>query len=988
MSMSTLRFLSTGSRPGSIAKGRLALRMTLSVVLCLLVVACGARTGRDLSLKGAYEKFDDRRMETRARAAREDDASQQGDGASADKRLPQRRETLQVRVPTGLSPEDVADGIVSASISGGAAQANSAGRPLASVEVRALESQLRSLQKKIEVKQRDLRGKQSVYDAEKLVLDEMDERHRKARMLLLQGFKIANEQLLQQFLAGLRQEYDQTQPETILGLAQNADLNALALFGRNELAEADEYVDLKKSFIFVGGDVSTGISLGRMDELSNEVGSRILSVNLAGLRLPTALKSLARSMSLPIYLSPGVEAATQRVRLEISKADALDIFDIIIDNYGLALAYDRKMGIARFYTREEFATRMAAAVEMAEEHNKRARNMRKISNLENDEAAIRQIYLDYFQRPDDAGRARSLMNDALVEANYSPGVSQAIISFKQTALTNEGALAALDATHSAERRGQAKTTRDAQFALQDIKAELAKLMTRKLENQRLLTAAKENQQLAEAASQADDGDDADTKPVQQAAGTNLQLLRARVIQDANLKTTEPIFTEKFTIYNSEGSNACGGESTDRVAQIREELIDYFSQLYPDALIAAERMAEREEQRRLDIAEGRIAAPDAVQTPQAPQAGDEQPDATADDAGGQASQTPSPAPDQSDAQGSVAQGSGADTLLDQEAAFSNSGFRRPKITSVADTIIVTAFKHDIELAGSLITNLDQADKQVLVEVFMVNVVKNWQRQLQSRLLNVARDPARVDADLASLPDSILSANPTIVDTDDSGRFGIGGALAFANTATASNSFSINDFKMGLGWTIDFMESNGLGRKVSSPTILALDGCPAKIVKSETRYLPIQTTTAPVVQPGGTTVAGGSTTEYQERTAELKLEVTPKINPLNDHVRLKVNFNDDFFLTSDPNSDKIQSVIDTEFVSAPGDVIVLAGLYTENNAKSRNGLPGTTGVPLLSSILGSTTDQLKSEEMVIFLAPAVITPEAGVTPVNSAEYFDAP
>ena len=195
-------------------------------------------------------------------------------------------------------------------------------------------------------------------------------------------------------------------------------------------------------------------------------------------------------MSLPIYLSPGVEAVTQPVSLEISKANALNILDIIIDNYGLALAYDRKTGIARFYLRHEFASRMAAAIEAAEEHNKRAKNMRKIRDLESDEAAIRQIYLDYFQHPDDAGRARSLMNDALVEANYSLGVSQAIISFKQNALTNEGSLAVLDSTHSTERRGQLKTVRDAQFSLQDIKAEVGRLLTRKLETQRLLTEMK------------------------------------------------------------------------------------------------------------------------------------------------------------------------------------------------------------------------------------------------------------------------------------------------------------------------------------------------------------------------------------------------------------------------------------------------------------------------------------------------------------------
>ncbi|MEL0150112.1 MAG: hypothetical protein VW950_00575, partial [Rhodobiaceae bacterium] len=185
---------------------------------------------------------------------------------------------------------------------------------------------------------------------------------------------------------------------------------------------------------------------------------------------------------------------------------------------------------------------------------------------------------------------------------------------------------------------------------------------------------------------------------------------------------------------------------------------------------------------------------------------------------------------------------------------------------------------------------------------------------------------------------------------------------------------------------FMESYSLGRNVSSPTKLALDGCEAQIEKSETRYLPITSTSAPVVTPGGQTVPGEETTTYEPREATLSLTVTPTINPLNDHVRLKIAFNDDFFLTADANSDKIQSKINTEFIAAPGDVIVLAGLYTEDNSKSRNGLPGMTGIPIFGSFLGTSSDAKNSQEMVIFLAPEVITPKAGEMPVNSARYYD--
>ena len=256
-------------------------------------------------------------------------------------------------------------------------------------------------------------------------------------------------------------------------MTDNSELGALALFGRNELARKDEYVSLEKSFLFVGNDVNTGVSLGRMDDLSDEVGSRTLSVNLAGLCLPTALKSLARSINMQVYMSPAVNAAPQKVSLDISRADALDIFDILIDNYGLAMAYDRKMGVARFYTRAEFSERVDDAVAAAELHNRRARNLRKISSLENDTAALRQIYQNYFQHPDDAGRVRSLTNDAIIEDDHSPAVASAIVAFKEAALQNERDLDALDLQHATDRQEQATKTQTAQFELEDVNKALA-----------------------------------------------------------------------------------------------------------------------------------------------------------------------------------------------------------------------------------------------------------------------------------------------------------------------------------------------------------------------------------------------------------------------------------------------------------------------------------------------------------------------------------
>jgi len=1010
------------------------IRLAIAGALCVNVYGCGTRTGRDLSISGAVQRFDDRRAAVRAEQAALDgiDSSR----AAQLKPLPPRRELLQVRVPGKIEVDEIADGVVAQSMTEMSLQGLNLsnadpGKGALVSNKRSLDSQLKAIDKRAETIRRQRRGVLASYNTEKLLLDQMDMRHSKSRDLTLQGFKIANEKLLQGFIADLEAQYAQAEPTTIIGLSDNNELGALALFGRNELARKDEYVSLEKSFLFVGNDVATGVSLGRMDDLSDEVGSRSLSVNLSGLRLPTALKSLARSINMQVYLSPAVNAAPQKVSLDISRADALDIFDILIDNYGLAMAYDRKMGVARFYTRAEFNERVDDAVAAAELHNRRARNLRKISSLENDTATLRQIYQNYFQHPDEAGRVRSLTNDAIIEDDHSPAVAAAIVAFKEVALTNERALDELDLETTTERQAQATKAQTAMFALEDVDQALALLTTERGNKQKLLdevvvrlTAADAAASLARLADNASDNNASDNAMPQIGSGLegdnnamsflnvpDADELRGRVVRDANLQTTEPIYTEKFTIYNSEGAASCGGDSGDRVSEIQTELSSYFEQLYPDEMIAAEKASEerveaerlaREKEEREAEARARLIAEQGVPVfdplqealasasvtditsdiagdiaPSAPPAGAAEADRAATP---QATNTAAP-------EEGVSQEDDAPSTAPPSTIFlTDSSFRRPTVTAVGDTIIISGFRHDIELVSELMESFDKPDKQVLVEVFMVNVAKNWQRQLQSKLQNAVRTTAKTDADISALPDTVTGQLPGLVEVRDNSLIGVQGALRFADRAAAANSFTLNNFRLGLAWTIDFMESNSLGRKVSSPTILALDGCEAQIEKSETRYLPVTATSAPVVTPGGQTVPGESTTTYEPRQATLSLNVTPVINPLNDHVRLKIAFNDDFFVTTDANSDKIQSRINTEFIAAPGDVIVLAGLYTEDNSKTRNGLPGVTGIPILGTFLGTSSDAKASQEMVIFLAPEVITPKAGEMPVNSARYYD--
>ena len=174
--------------------------------------------------------------------------------------------------------------------------------------------------------------------------------------------------------------------------------------------------------------------------------------------------------------------------------------------------------------------------------------------------------------------------------------------FKEAALQNERDLDALDLQHATDRQEQATKTQTAQFELEDVDKALALLASDRAAKQQLLDDVIVRL-AADAASKTVAGvspdtagsvDEAPRDTTQQADFVDLpnaEELRGRVVRDANLKTTEPIFTEKFTIFNSEGAASCDGGSGDRVTEIQTELTSYFEQLYPEEMIAAEKAAE-------------------------------------------------------------------------------------------------------------------------------------------------------------------------------------------------------------------------------------------------------------------------------------------------------------------------------------------------------------------------------------------------------------
>ena len=285
---------------------------------------------------------------------------------------------------------------------------------------------------------------------------------------------------------------------------------------------------------------------------------------------------------------------------------------------------------------------------------------------------------------------------------------------------------------------------------------------------------------------------------------------------------------------------------------------------------------------------------------------------------------------------------------------NPAPRVPIILPDDTGITVIGTREDNDLVVRLVEQYDVPELQVLIEIFIITVSRDFSRQI----------------------DSILSASPAAGGNNNQEVQLTQVARAAADAiATTGGSFALdldspND---ELGLLLNFLESNALGRVVSSPTILVAAGQDATIKRDQIARVP-----GPAILDADNNSVPGQPVEYNA-PFELKIKEVD-INRLNNTVKLDVELTDTRFNVTLANvnelSDRTSDVIDTTFWASPGDVVVLAGLTRNEEATATSGAPGTTGdlAPLSPLLGGSDSFSTNLSETLIFMAPTVIDPSA--------------
>lgn len=265
------------------------------------------------------------------------------------------------------------------------------------------------------------------------------------------------------------------------------------------------------------------------------------------------------------------------------------------------------------------------------------------------------------------------------------------------------------------------------------------------------------------------------------------------------------------------------------------------------------------------------------------------------------------------------------------------------------LIMTDVRDAIQRAREVIKRLDIVTRQVMIEARIVEASADFSRDIG------------IQWGFEHMTERGSNAL--------GGPYGFSGGLAnnYAVNLPAASATGAIDFtfaRLGSGltqFTIDAslqaMESQGVGRIISSPKVLTMDNKPAIIKQG--KQIPYQTSEE-------------GTISVTFKDAVLQLEVTPHITSDN-RIAMVINATKDapdpgISVLGQPAISKKQ--VTTELLVNNGDTIVIGGIITEDTGTSQGSVPGLGKIPVLGWLFKNQSKRDSRTELLVFISPTIV------------------
>jgi type IV pilus assembly protein PilQ len=289
------------------------------------------------------------------------------------------------------------------------------------------------------------------------------------------------------------------------------------------------------------------------------------------------------------------------------------------------------------------------------------------------------------------------------------------------------------------------------------------------------------------------------------------------------------------------------------------------------------------------------------------------------------------------------------------------------------LFVTDIPSKLEQVQELITKLDIAIRQVLIEARIVEAEDTFGKSLGvkwggSDLTGIRGGQAGTQVTGGANGGNRLafgSSYDVVSGITGETPGGSGGGQLLSLGATGSGGFSPASIGVSLFSSIagrfltlelSALESDGKGKVVASPRIVTADQTKA-LIEQGTEY------------PYVTTGKDGPVTNF--RKAALKLEVTPQITP-EGNIILDLDINKDSRGETTNNGIAINTKhIKTNVLVENGGTVVIGGIFLleENDTESK--VPVLGDVPLFGNLFKTKTRITSKRELLVFITPKMIT-----------------
>jgi general secretion pathway protein D len=280
----------------------------------------------------------------------------------------------------------------------------------------------------------------------------------------------------------------------------------------------------------------------------------------------------------------------------------------------------------------------------------------------------------------------------------------------------------------------------------------------------------------------------------------------------------------------------------------------------------------------------------------------------------------------------------------------------------NAIVIRGTPDELLLAQKLVNDLDKARPEVVVDIAVLEVSKDWERTLGIAWPQSAG--ITLQAPCTSTNNCSSSSSTTSTTTTSSTTSPTLFNLAHLNS---------NDFAVTLGTaTANALLNDSNTKTLQNPRIRATDGQKATMKIGE--RIPIATGSF----QSGVGVAAAVTplaeTQFNYVDVGVNIDMTPTVHYDHD-ITMKLAIE----VSSESGSSTIEGV--TEPIIAQkkteqtirlreGEATVLGGILEQQDIQSWTGLPGLSSIPILKYLFGSKDHQITSDEVVILLVPHIV------------------